>query len=588
MDSDPDKENVIAYLYPVIGSKGCGSTVAAIEDDKGSLLYRSPKKVRPKPVETPQQQAGETLARDQREQTLERKKVGNPRDYLPFIQVTFDYIPKTRYGLRIGRGKDADLCFPQAGGVSNYHLALTFNTDYRLIVRDLGSRQGNIVSMSKRFDLFIGEQLHFQLIVPKHDIGSKSFRDRVNRFWAGTTDAEQVLDLSRLGPLSPVETKPLPGTQPQPPDAVRNTILRKFVGEGAFAKVTHVWDFSTGKQYALKEPKEGPMTRFDLWRREIEIMRKSSMLKHIVQLLDYSFPPSPWLHLEYVPVKTLRTEANSYTALSYREQWQIFLQSSDALAYLHSQNPPIIHRDIKPANILVQHRRPGDIYIKFADFGGSREGDDLTSFTGTCIYMAPDVYRARANRLGKNKLEAGKEPGEMSYTGLVDVWSLGVLLAELVCCLLNGEEYARSGDENDCGGGEEWCEILRDWVKDFLPPPEEGQPEDTEDILLFFVLNSMLTLDPKDRKTAQECYDYALTVPLDSLSRYTAPREAAGRHQSFIGASTIRPGKANGTSDGPPTVIPAGVAIEAKEGRPSKTPGATGSVVSVKRPRAAK
>lgn len=81
-----------------------------------------------------------------------------------------------------------------------------------------------------------------------------------------------------------------------------------------------------------------------------------------------------------------------------------------AVAYLHSQDPPIIHRDIKPENILFC----GD-KMKLADFGWSNMKTKVrTTFCGTPDYLAPEMI-----------LERG-------HNEKLDVWTLGVLTYELL------------------------------------------------------------------------------------------------------------------------------------------------------------
>lgn len=78
--------------------------------------------------------------------------------------------------------------------------------------------------------------------------------------------------------------------------------------------------------------------------------------------------------------------------------------------YLHKQNPPIIHRDIKPENILFC-----DGHLKIADFGWSNLKDRVrTTFCGTPEYLAPEMMM------------------EKGHTEKLDVWTLGVLLYELL------------------------------------------------------------------------------------------------------------------------------------------------------------
>jgi calcium-dependent protein kinase len=73
-----------------------------------------------------------------------------------------------------------------------------------------------------------------------------------------------------------------------------------------------------------------------------------------------------------------------------------------------------IHRDIKPANVLIK----GNLY-KIADYGFARKADifcktKMAEFCGTPIYMAPQLLWG--------------EP----YTAKCDVWSLGLMLYELL------------------------------------------------------------------------------------------------------------------------------------------------------------
>ena len=87
---------------------------------------------------------------------------------------------------------------------------------------------------------------------------------------------------------------------------------------------------------------------------------------------------------------------------------EIFL----AIESLHSRN--IIYRDLKPENILID----SDGHIKITDFGIAKELDDeiTPTFTmcGTPEYMAPEILQGKG------------------YDKMVDYWSLGILLYELI------------------------------------------------------------------------------------------------------------------------------------------------------------
>eukprot|EP00808_Paulinella_micropora_P019948 g44448.t1 len=84
-------------------------------------------------------------------------------------------------------------------------------------------------------------------------------------------------------------------------------------------------------------------------------------------------------------------------------------QLLEALDYIHSRNPPVVHRDIKLDNVLLTI----DGTLKLGDFGLSLEGMHAKSMVGTPGHIAPEVFLEK-------------------YTSLADIWSLGILLLELV------------------------------------------------------------------------------------------------------------------------------------------------------------
>lgn len=93
----------------------------------------------------------------------------------------------------------------------------------------------------------------------------------------------------------------------------------------------------------------------------------------------------------------------------------ISFQILTALEHIHSFR--IIHRDVKPENVILSINN-NNLICKLADFGLSwkltSETEYCTSFTGTPLYMAPEV------------IENSK------YDCKVDIWSVGVLIYELI------------------------------------------------------------------------------------------------------------------------------------------------------------
>ena len=97
--------------------------------------------------------------------------------------------------------------------------------------------------------------------------------------------------------------------------------------------------------------------------------------------------------------------------LSEKQKVGIFEKVCRAIDFVHDEG--VIHRDIKPENILIGTH--GE--IKLCDFGWAaalNTGGCRNTFCGTYEYMAPEIYRNKA------------------YDKKIDIWSLGILLYELL------------------------------------------------------------------------------------------------------------------------------------------------------------
>ena len=92
---------------------------------------------------------------------------------------------------------------------------------------------------------------------------------------------------------------------------------------------------------------------------------------------------------------SLRTylEDHSKEEFSLHQKAFVLRQVTQALAYLHSQNPPLVHHDLSPNNVLLNM----DSFVtKVSDFGMSRAINPSalsrkSSIKGTLAFMAPEA-----------------------------------------------------------------------------------------------------------------------------------------------------------------------------------------------------
>ena len=96
--------------------------------------------------------------------------------------------------------------------------------------------------------------------------------------------------------------------------------------------------------------------------------------------------------------------------LSEEISFKYFIQVVNAIYFLHQND--LIHRDIKPENLLLYENDN----IKLCDFGWcvGLNGGQRGTFCGTTEYMAPEMVCQQV------------------YSKEIDIWSLGVLLYEML------------------------------------------------------------------------------------------------------------------------------------------------------------
>lgn len=426
-------------------------------------------------------------------------------------------------GVMFGSSESADIFLTDHRIISRNHCFITFDESNQLYLYDKSQdgtrlRYDSTPVARRRRDfkwllntpqslsgqlpltLEITYEIMFKVVLQTYNTESQEYADLVSLF-RGKVSSE----LPRL----PREAETMhPSRNRTPPTQGGSVYLVKEVGEGAFGKVKRVWNVSTGEVYALKVPSWRDFTPVDTqkWTREIDIM-KGNEHDHIIKCIgkaEYSDPghdgnpdksKHPGIIFEYAPFGSLSDYnkkggyASIHGKLTTKDAVTIMHQLLSALEFLESRRPPICHRDIKPGNILIMRPpwTPDGILVKFADFGLAKAGETVTTNCGTSWYAAPELYPffAKDKTVGK-------------YNGpKVDIYSLGIVTASLVCDIPPWKE-------------ESWHIEVQDALSMNAKMKGEGS---LTGALLSFILEDMLSIDPKVRKSASECLERAPNLP---------------------------------------------------------------------------
>ncbi len=202
------------------------------------------------------------------------------------------------------------------------------------------------------------------------------------------------------------------------------------------------------------------IVRFDAERQTLARMDHPS----IARILDAGATDTgrPFFVMEFVPGKPI-TEFADENRLTVRQRLELFADVCDAIGHAHTKG--IIHRDLKPSNILASMHE-GLPRVKVIDFGIAKalisDGVDrgITFYTqagtilGTYEYMSPE-----------------QAEGSIDLDTRTDVYSLGVLLYEMLCGLKPFERAANDGQTD---------EELRRAIREIEPPSPSARLITTE------------------------------------------------------------------------------------------------------------
>jgi serine/threonine-protein kinase len=207
-------------------------------------------------------------------------------------------------------------------------------------------------------------------------------------------------------------------------------VIRSQIGSGAMGEVYLAQDTQLERTVALKVlPAE--MARDQQWMRRFkQEARAASALNHpnILTIHEVGeFEGAHYIATEYVDGETLHQHMTR-SRMKLSEVLDVAIQVASALSAAHTAG--IIHRDIKPENIMFRR----DALVKVLDFGLAKLTEHSMSQLGssgeaqavTMVETEPGLV------MGTIKYMSPEQARGLSVDARTDIWSLGVVLYEMV------------------------------------------------------------------------------------------------------------------------------------------------------------
>jgi len=167
--------------------------------------------------------------------------------------------------------------------------------------------------------------------------------------------------------------------------------LDEQLGKGGMGTVYLGFDQTLQIRVAVKENLNPNPESERQFRREAELL---ASLRHpnLPRVTDhFILEGRQYLVMDFIEGEDLHARS-THEEPTYEEVLAWGIDAADALAHLHSRQPPIIHRDIKPANLKLQP----DGKVVLVDFGIAKIFDQAQTTTGarglTPGYSPPEQY----------------------------------------------------------------------------------------------------------------------------------------------------------------------------------------------------
>lgn len=233
------------------------------------------------------------------------------------------------------------------------------------------------------------------------------------------------------------------------------------LGDGSFSVCRRCRHRQSQQEYAVKIISQ----RVDC-SREVNLLRTCQGHPNVVKLIEvYQDRAHTYLVMELLSGGELLGKPRPFTE---EQASRVMRQLACAMQYVHSRG--VVHRDLKPENIVFVHQGE-DSPVKIVDFGFARIQRTYESLHTPCFtlpYAAPEVL------------------ARQGYSQSCDMWSLGTVLYFM---LSSSPPFGTSSPD--------LATLIRAGEINFDSSTWDHLTDQTKQ-----VLKGLLTIDPKDRFTA--------------------------------------------------------------------------------------
>ena len=202
--------------------------------------------------------------------------------------------------------------------------------------------------------------------------------------------------------------------------------VERVLGQGGMGIVVAAVHLQLRQRVALKFLLPQALKSPEMLARFAHEARAAARIRseHVARVVDVGSLETgvPYIVMEYLEGGDLADYVAKRGPLPIEHAVELILEACEGLAEAHSLG--VVHRDLKPANLFLARSPDGTACLKILDFGISKiispdEPEFHMTQTGAIVgspyYMAPEQMRS-----------------SRTIDARADVWSLGVILYELV------------------------------------------------------------------------------------------------------------------------------------------------------------